>query len=368
MEAIILNTDFEPVAVVDNFDSFIWTDRFCGCGDFELYLLVENAPEELLTLDNYVSLNGHDRLMIIEKIEYRGGDEDGDYVTVSGRSLESILSRRIIWTSGSFSSSKGLQTAILSLISDAIITGKCYKNNGSTSKITTTDSDRVISNFTYETSTDTTITDLDLIDGVDEDGEVYYWGENLYDVILSLCKNAGIGFKVLLNSGNFIFSLFAGADRSKEQTDNDWVVFSPEYGNVISTNYYKSSENYTNTYLATKDQNGSAYHVKMPGPNQPSGLARREIFVELSSSDDVLTEATMTRLANKELEDIKDVIEIEADPEGQFTYRTDYFVGDIVQVSDNYGHTGRKHISEVIMSEDESGESLTISFSDLDDD
>ena len=38
MEVYVLNTNFETVAVVDSYTSFIWTDRFYKAGDFELYM------------------------------------------------------------------------------------------------------------------------------------------------------------------------------------------------------------------------------------------------------------------------------------------------------------------------------------------
>jgi hypothetical protein len=47
--------------------------------------------------------------------------------------------------------------------------------------------------------------------------------------------------------------------------------------------------------------------------------------------------------------------EAEVDPEAMFVYGRDYFIGDIVQVVNEYGIEGRAYISEVIMSCDDSG-------------
>ena len=38
MEALILDKNWEVVAILDAFQSFIWTDRFLGYGDFEVYV------------------------------------------------------------------------------------------------------------------------------------------------------------------------------------------------------------------------------------------------------------------------------------------------------------------------------------------
>ena len=41
MEIYVLNTNFESVAVVDEFESLIWTDRYDEAGDFELYMSMD---------------------------------------------------------------------------------------------------------------------------------------------------------------------------------------------------------------------------------------------------------------------------------------------------------------------------------------
>ena len=38
MDALILDKNWEVVAILDAFQSFIWTDRFLGYGDFEVYV------------------------------------------------------------------------------------------------------------------------------------------------------------------------------------------------------------------------------------------------------------------------------------------------------------------------------------------
>ena len=37
MEVLVLNTEFESVAIIDTFESLIWTDRYYEAGDFEIY-------------------------------------------------------------------------------------------------------------------------------------------------------------------------------------------------------------------------------------------------------------------------------------------------------------------------------------------
>ena len=55
--------------------------------------------------------------------------------------------------------------------------------------------------------------------------EAQYTGDNLYDVIQKICEEQGIGFKITLNDEKqFVFELYAGSDRSYDQTENPYVI------------------------------------------------------------------------------------------------------------------------------------------------
>ncbi len=38
----------------------------------------------------------------------------------------------------------------------------------------------------------------------------------------------------------FVFELYAGFDRSYDQTENPYVIFSPKFENIINSNYIES--------------------------------------------------------------------------------------------------------------------------------
>ena len=136
-------------------------------------------------------------MMIVEKIQITSDTEDGNHVTVTGRSLESILDRRIVW--GQKLLSGNLQNGIKTLLNENVISPS--------------DSNRKIPNFIFKESTDPAITKLKL--------EAQYTGDNLYDVIQKICEEQGIGFKITLNDEKqFVFELYAGSDRSYDQTEN----------------------------------------------------------------------------------------------------------------------------------------------------
>lgn len=255
MDLLILDTDLEAIAVIDTYTSLIWTDRYYKAGDFELCLPASKEIFDVIKQDYYLYNKNSEHVMIIEQLTIETDTEDGNKLTVTGRSLESILDRRIVWglknLSGSF------QNGIETLLNECMI---------SPSKPT-----RQISNFIFEASEDTAITDLTL--------EAQYTGDNLYDIISEACEERGVGFKVVLNDNKqFVFSFYAGADRSYDQTDLPYVAFSPNFDNLISSNYVETKSGLKNVTLVGGEGEGQDRRYTAVG--DISGLDRREMFTD----------------------------------------------------------------------------------------
>lgn len=349
MDLYIANTEFENIFVLDSYNSLIWTDRYNSYGDFEIYTNMNISLLEYLKQDYYIRRDGSEYVMIIEKILIKSDVEEGDKLIVSGRSLESILDRRIIW--GQKTVTGNLQDAIETLLNENII---------SPSK-----PERKIDNFIFEESTDEIITSLTI--------DAQYVGDNLYDVIKKICEERSIGFKITLNDNNqFVFKLYSGVDRSYEQTDNPYVVFSPSFDNLLSTNYMESKSSYKNVSLVGGEGEGSAR--KFTSVGNSSGMDRRELFSDASSISSeqedgtTLSDAEYTYLlrqkGNEDLSENAVVVSMDGEAETQimFKYGEDFYNGDIVQVIDAYGHDVRARVYEIVTSEDESGFSVYPTF------
>lgn len=349
MDLYIANTEFENIFVLDSYNSLIWTDRYNSYGDFEIYTNMNISLLEYLKQDYYIRRDDSEHVMIIEKILIKSDVEEGDKLTVSGRSLESILDRRIIW--GQKTLTGNLQDAIETLLNENII---------SPSK-----PERKIDNFIFEESTDETITSLTI--------DAQYVGDNLYDVMKKICEERSIGFKITLNDNNqFVFKLYSGVDRSYEQTDNSYVVFSPSFDNLLSTNYMESKSSYKNVSLVGGEGEGSAR--KFTAVGNSSGMDRRETFTDASyvsmeqedgttlSNDEYIY--LLRQKGNEDLAENAVVVSMEGEAETQimFKYGEDFFNGDIVQVIDAYGHDVRARVYEIVTSEDESGFSVYPTF------
>jgi len=265
MDLLILDKNLQVVSIVDTYNSIIWTDRFQEAGDFELCKPINRYDLEYLKNDYYIWRKDSEHTMIIEKISIESDSEEGSKAIITGRSLEAILDRRIVWglkiLSGNF------QEGIKTLLDENII---------SPSK-----PERQISNFIFEYSDDPKITALQI--------NSQYTGDNLYDVITSLCKERNIGFKISLNSSNqFVFKLYSGTDRSYGQFENPYVIFSPNFDNIMNSTYTEEKTSFKNVTLVGGEGEGKLRTYTAVG--NLSGLDRREMFTDardISSDSDI---------------------------------------------------------------------------------
>ena len=419
MEATILNENFESVAILDNYKSFIWTDRYNEAGDFEVHVPIVDSIPEYAKNGYYIWSSDSEHLMIMESFKIESDIEEGTYLVISGRSLESILDRRIVWNKTLIhgpANDKGqrefpnLQKAISRLLIENAI---CNANDGvifnEGSAMSLSDLEyssecldaRELPGFKFKWSDDPRITNLTFgtqIEVTEEDpgsaGEVLYYtvgaqyhGDNLYDIIVNLCQEKYIGFKITLDDNNdFIFELYAGIDHSygtdaKPQEDNDFVVFSKDFDNLMNTNYLVSTQKWKNVTLIGGEKEKdpetgiekSQVVVEWSDEKTYTGLERREIFTDASNKSmekedengdmqimavneykAILKSAGIDTLMENELQKIFDG---EADTTTMFQYGIDkdFYMGDIIQFATEYGVEGRAYISEYIMSTESSG-------------
>lgn len=348
MQGLILDTNLNTVAVVDVFESLLWVDRYCGYGDFEIYMPANDVVLNNFQLEFYIWMKASNRIMIIEDRQITSDPENGDFLIVTGRSLESILERRVIWDytelSGNF------QTEMERLLNENIINP--------------TDTDRQVPNLYFATSTDPLITELTI------EAQLYRT-DTLYNVISILCEVNNIGFQISLNdSGDFIFEFVAGVDRSYNQAVNSFVVFSSKFENLIGSNYFESTKALKNIAIV---EGTNQIVVVSADSGLETGMARREVFVDatdvLDTVDSVPLEnqTYLERLEERgeeELAKTRDItsFEGEIDATQLFKYGTDFFVGDIVQITNQYGLEARSRVIEVVRSQDLSGEFIYPTF------
>lgn len=346
MDVLVLNTDFETIGIIDYYVSLIWTERYAEAGDFELYLRGDSSVFDIVQQGYYLYLKGAKMTMVIEQIEINTDVEEGNEMIITGRSLESLLDRRIIFPQTNLDGK--LQNGVKKLLTENVISP--------------TDSDRKIDNFVFNTSEDTAVTDLKL--------EAQYTGDNLYDTICAICASNSLGFRITLTEDNqFQFSLYSGTDRSYDQEDNTFVVFSAKYDNLISSNYLESNKSLKTVTVVAGEGEGTDRKSTTVSctAGAGAGLYRRELFTDArdlstttNSEETMSEEAYYAKLEQRGLEKLAENVSIttfegEVENGQTFTFDTDYHMGDIVQLVDQYGREGTVRVTELVRSISTSG-------------
>ena len=344
----VLDTNFKELGVCDTCQSLIWTDRYFKIGEFEMTFIPTDPILEYLVDGNYLVTDESEHFMIIEQSELTTDAATGkDLMVVSGRSGESIINRRIIWGQEIFNNTE--LEIIKALINKQIISP--------------TDSNRKIANFLFKNLLPESYAKRAKI-------EAQFTGSKLDEAISTICETASIGFKITLDdSYNFVFSPYVGEDRSYAQDTNPYVVFSPSFENLKDSKYLKSSKTLRTVALVGGEGEGNDRKYTTVNLNTTyKGLNRRELFVDardISSTvdggtlSDAQYMAQLTNRGNEKLADKKNkmVQEISADliSTGNYEYGRDYFMGDIVQIANQYGVEAKARVVEMIHTEDETG-------------
>lgn len=379
LDAIVLDKKYEVVGVVDNFSSFIWTERYYRYGDFEIEVPATEHNLELYQKGYYIHKSDSDRIMLIDSIEYSTSEESGRTMLISGKDASYIMHKRVIWTTTVLNEyAEGeeddthnhipVQTGIKQLLDDNLI---------SPSK-----TQRKISGFVFKSNGNASVANVKFKHEIQ-----LSWEDNLYDSIESICNDYHIGFKVEFINDKLEFSLYKGLDRSYGQSDNLAVIFSPKFGNLVSSKYLDTDAEYANSGIVagekrteTKQVDGVTqskdlqYTIELG--DEFSGMNRSEVYVDQTSLKmyindiEVPPEKYKNRLRQKGEEAIKktqepSVIEAELDYNGQFKYGIDYYLGDIVEVEDEMNRTTKVRIVEMVYCNDLSGERISPAFIDL---
>lgn len=357
-----LDTWFEEMDVIDIYSSIIWNDRYTKCGDFELVTDMSQRIQTYQGLDTYLRSDRSDHIMVFETQRIKSSPENGIVRTFSGRSLESILDRRIIWNQLILTGS--LQDGIETILNENIISP--------------TDSARAMANFVFDPSTDPAITSLEV--------DAQYYGENVYTAIQKLCETSGIGFKITISpSKEMVFKLYAGIDRSKKQTLNPLVLFTPDHENLRGTEYYEDRGDQKNSALVAGEGEGSdrivteAYRFPTDEGTELdfADRSRREIFVDAASvsrttnSGQLTLEQYTLQLQERGWDELSKrpfvrSFEGEIEDSGSlYTIGVDFDLGDIVQIEDEFGHSSNTRVEEIILNEDNNGRRIYPKFGAL---
>lgn len=340
---IIDKTSMLPVYILEQYQSFIWADKYCGFGDFELYTPMDVSTLYYVQIGNYIVNNESDRVMVIERVVMKYESETGYILVVTGRSAESLLTRRIVWGLEMYES-KPIKLIIQNLFNICMLYPEIEE--------------RKVYNFDVDYS--------QCNDHFDVNISVQFTGDTLYDAIVYILERRGLGFKVTLNHETGVFSLvlFEGKDHSIV-TGTSPVVFSTEFDNLIASDYSNDAQSYSNVALIGAEGEGIDRDYHVVGDTSATGLERRELFVD--ARDIRKDDYDIVRYYNESVEGrgyeklyenrVISEFSAEVEPYGVYKYSIDYSIGDLVTISDILGNNVTARVSEFIIS-DNNGDGL----------
>ena len=204
---------------------------------------------------------------------------------------------------------------------------------------------RRIENFTFEYSGDERINNLTIY-------EEFQMGANLSEVVTTMCKVHNCGYQVTLNDDKqFVFRVTIGDDHSYDQEKNPWIIFSPHHNNLKSNSFsYDKGTNYAN-FIYYADSDGHKAKVE----TGDRGLYRREHYASVqvnAAAGETFAQAGKDVLKEKAVS-AKGEVEVESAFHNE--YGVDYFIGDIVQVENEFGICQKFRVTEFITSYSTSG-------------
>ena len=325
------NDTFDALGQINQFTSLIWPDKFNGYTTFELNAPLTDENKTLIKKGNVIWCGG-DNAAIIEIIESNTNEDGQKTYKVKGRTLEMILTTRIIW--GTYvCQGKHSSTAMYE-----IVDSQCVNPAQTNRKIPFLEcaEDEQLGNLISFQKT----------------------GGEVYDSLITLATEAELGFSVLFRprQKKLIFKVNQGVDRTimlQSDQGSPLVVFSTDLDDILSSSYYTNDQDKKTTAYVAGEGEGEDRKYIVSGDNASPGFLRRELYVDardlqsevfnpedgssttINEDDyrDMLNDRGKEKLAQNTItESFEAKMRVVGDI--QYRYGVDYFKGDKVLVQD----------------------------------
>lgn len=266
---------FITEGVITDYISFQWNDKYYEPGSFSLALPANDENMTIFQEGRYILNEESEHVMMIETVQFNSNlKSDGYIMTVSGRSIEAILERRIAFpgqglNTNEYKGEDGMRKAIYDLITNFFIAPeKIAMESADGTKL-----------FYYP---ERRVPFIELPDGNNGAGTKDSYikrpfrasvnqtvaKDDLLKVIGELCKNSNLGFKILAtprygDSRCITWKpiLYTGEDKSYNRADKikPLLLFSPTVGNVEAIATTKDITNYRNAIFCGVEKESDGY-------------------------------------------------------------------------------------------------------------
>lgn len=305
MEIRVYNSNLDLVGIVENQTSFVWTRRYHESGEFQIYAPLTDDNIKVFQLGNIVTYKGAGEGGVVEDINLKSTATER-VIIVGGRFLTSYLDRRLIRPTLNFN---GLvETAMRQIITNAFPLPNVVMAEPK---------------------------------GYDDRVEFQATYKDVLSTETKLSKTSKIGFKMRpdFTDKKIYFETYKGLNKSRNQSDRPFVEFSDRFDNLQSVERRINDQLYKTVGYVGGEGEGSERTYVIVGDDSITGLDRREVFIDAKDIGSTgLTQeeylALLTNRGNEKMSEkiLSDSYELVTIPTGNFNYKTDYDLGDIVTV------------------------------------
>ena len=303
----VMAFDFTYKAAVRGYESAILTRAWNGLGDLEVTINAGVPNSELINHNDILWFDAeYHKAFVVERIESEQQGSDKVY-KIKAQHLSSLLLDFVtIPPSGAYD----IQTGTREDIVRAWVENNC---------VSPADASRA--QYPIVLGPGTGLGDL-IAD------QTRY--KNLFDEIQRVLLPQDLSFGLELNPGNeqFVFRVYAGTDRTAGQSTNSRILFGLKFGNIAGYKRLKdAAAAKTVAFVAGQGEDADRTIVEVDAAGTGR---RREVFVDARDTDN---SAELAERGLQSLVELRAVDSYEFETlDRQFTYETDYDLGDFVTI------------------------------------
>lgn len=272
MEIYILDRDINILGVFSTYETIIWNSKLNEPGTFKVSFVFTKRMNQILQRGNLLYKTDEIEPAIITRRYLKLSKTGEETIQVQGYMASRYLNQRIVW-----------QKMILKGSPEKIMRDMVYEN-----VINPSDPDRKMNRIT-----------IGELHGYEGDIEKQVSYDNLQEALTDISKVSELGYRLTLDidARMLCFDVFQGVNRTLGSEHP--CIFTRDYGNVYTQEYYEDDSNYRNVCLVGGTGEDDDRILKAVG--ESVGLDRYEMFYNASglSDKDITEEEYLLQLEQK---------------------------------------------------------------------
>ena len=232
-----LDKNFNMVSLI-KYSNLQWRRKYLEAGTFAIEIPIDQYNEDF----RYIYNKDRPELGVITQVNYKVNNNGYRYIYLSGRFLESLLNRHVVYpksSSNNVTNDPGF-TSVKASVEDVAF--------------------RFFNGFKRVTTSDH-VSDLDMVAGENlkrgkevtvERAEATYLGDTLYNILSLDDMSLRVEYDFVDNTRTF--TVWKGRDLTQDNEDgNNPVIFSTIYGNCKNPDVLVSKDSYRNASVLVND-------------------------------------------------------------------------------------------------------------------